>query len=534
VKEADKTITPTTEADVRIPDASEFARNLQSLIDSTPALIHTGLPNGDLDFFNHQWLEYVGLPMTELAGWKWTACIHPEDVAGIVERWRASLDDGQPFIYEARVRRADGEYRWMLHHKIAVRGEGGKIIKWNGSSIDIEDRKRAEEKIKQDERELRELITERWKAEEALRESEHHLRRLIEAVPALIWCAMPGDGKVVYANHRFCDYAGRTLGELLEGKWITLIHPHDVETTRMSWQYALETGEPHEITHRIRRADGEYRWFQTLAEPLRDRENRITQWYGLSIDIDDSRKMAEALRAMQTRLSHATQLATVAELAASIAHEINQPLGAVVANGDACEMWLSTDPPNLERARLAAQRLVRDGNAAAEVVQRIRALFKQAPPIKVALDLNDVIAEVLRLVSSEVERKKISIETDLAPDLPRTTADRVQMQQLMINLVHNAIESMDSVHGRPKPLILRSRYDGANSILIEVCDQGIGLENPERVFDPFFTTKEKGMGMGLSICRSIVDAHGGRLWATRNEDQGTTLSFTIPVLAEKL
>ena len=223
-------------------------------------------------------------------------------------------------------------------------------------------------------------VTERWKAEEALRESEHHLRLLIEAVPALIWCAMPGDGKVIYANQRFCNYSGRTLDELLDCKWITLIHPDDAETTRMSWRHALETGEPHEITHRIRRDDGEYHWFQTLAEPLRDRENRITQWYGLNIDIDDSRRMAEALRATQTRLSRATQIATVAELSASIAHEINQPLGAVVANGDACEMWLSTDPPNLDRARLAVQRIVRDGNAAAEVIHRIRALFKQETP----------------------------------------------------------------------------------------------------------------------------------------------------------
>jgi PAS domain S-box-containing protein len=439
--------------------------------------------------------------------------VHPGDQA----RWQDAVDRAiaEKSAYEVDYRiLLPGETIKHLHlvgHPML--NDSGDLVEFFGTVVDI---------------------TERWKAEEALRESEHHLRLLIEAVPALIWCAMPGDGRVIYANQRFCNYAGRTLDALLEFKWMALIHPDDAETTRMSWRHALETGEPHEITHRIRRDDGEYHWFQTLAEPLRDRENRITQWYGLNIDIDESRKMAEALRATQTRLSRAAQLATVAELSASIAHEINQPLGAVVANGDACEMWLSTVPPNLERARLAVQRIVRDGNAAAEVIHRIRALFKQALPNKAVLDMNDVIAEVIRLASNEIQRKKIKIETDLAIDLPLTSADRVQMQQLMINLVQNAIEAMETVVDHPKLLTLRSRRSDAETILIEVCDHGSGLENADRVFEPFLTTKEKGMGMGLSISRSIVDAHEGSLWATQNKDQGTTFSFTIPVLTEKL
>jgi PAS domain S-box-containing protein len=439
--------------------------------------------------------------------------VHPEDQA----RWQEEVDraiaEKSGYEMDYRIVRPSGmtDHLHIVAHPVL--SESGDLVEFTGTVMDI---------------------TERWKAQEALRESEHHLRLLIEAVPALIWCAMPGDGKVIYANQRFCNYSGRTLDELLDCKWITLIHPDDAETTRMSWRHALETGEPHEITHRIRRDDGEYHWFQTLAEPLRDRENRITQWYGLNIDIDESRKMAETLRATQARLSRAAQLATVAELSASIAHEINQPLGAVVANGDACEMWLSTDPPNLDRARLAVQRIVRDGNAAAEVIHRIRALFKQALPNKVVLHMNDVMAEVIRLASNEIQRKKIRVETDFALDLPVTSADRVQMQQLMINLVQNAIESMETVVDRPKLLTLRSKRSDAETILIEVCDHGSGLENSDRVFEPFFTTKEKGMGMGLSISRSIVDAHEGSLWVTQNEDQGTTFSFTIPVLTEKL
>jgi PAS domain S-box-containing protein len=436
--------------------------------------------------------------------------VHPEDQARWQEKVDRAIAEKSGYELDYRIIRPSGIVNHL--HVVAhpVLDELGDVVEFTGTVIDI---------------------TEQWKAQEALRESEHHLRLLIEAIPALIWCAMPGEGKVVYANQRFCRYSGRTLDELLESKWITLIHPDDAETTRLSWQHALATGEPHEIKHRIRRADGEYRWFQTLAEPLRDREDRITQWYGLNIDIDDSRKMAEALRGMQTRLSRAAQIATVAELSASIAHEINQPLAAVVANGDACDSWLSTDPPNLERARLAVQRIIRDGNAAAEVIQRIRALFKQEAPNKVGLDMNEVIEEVLRLVANEFQRRKIEIKTELSPNLPKASADLVQMQQLMMNLVNNAVEAMDGVSSFPKSLVLRTRRNGDN-ILIEVCDYGIGVEDIERVFDPFFTTKEKGMGMGLSICRSIIEAHKGSLWATRNRSQGTTFSFTLPVLPE--
>lgn len=319
----------------------------------------------------------------------------------------------------------------------------------------------------------------------------------------------------------------------MDCKWITLLHPDDVEATRMSWRHALETGEPHEITHRYRRADGEYRWFRTLAEPLRDRENRITQWYGLNVDIDDSRQMAEALRTTQTRLSRATQIATVAELSASIAHEINQPLAAVVAHGEACDCWLSTDPPNLERARLAVQRIIRDGNAAAQVIQRIRALFKRETLNKVELDMNEVIEEVLRLVANEIQRKHVSVQIELSRELPKILADRVQMQQLMINLVNNAIEAMEGAAYVPKVLLLSSRRDSLDAIQIEICDHGTGLEDIEKVFEPFFTMKEKGMGMGLSICRSIVEAHEGSIVARRNQNRGTTFSFTLPIVVEK-
>jgi signal transduction histidine kinase len=239
----------------------------------------------------------------------------------------------------------------------------------------------------------------------------------------------------------------------------------------------------------------------------------------------------EALRITQARLSRASQIATVGELAASIAHEVNQPLSAVVANGHACLRWLLSQPPNLPKAHEAAVRIVRDGKDAGEVVRRVRALFKRAAIERIPLDLNDVIAEVLRLLHGETTRKGVAVETSLEVDLPPVIADRVQLQQLLLNLLGNGLDAMDPVVDRPKKLSIRSKRDCPDSILVEIRDYGVGLTNPDRAFEAFFTTKENGMGMGLAICRSVIEAHEGRLWASSAEPPGTTFSFTLPVKA---
>jgi len=225
------------------------------------------------------------------------------------------------------------------------------------------------------------------------------------------------------------------------------------------------------------------------------------------------------------------QIATVAEMSASIAHEINQPLASVVTNAHACQTWLSHDPPNLERAQATLDRIIRDGHSAAEVVRRIRALFKEAAPVKAPLDMNQIVAEVLRVLSDELRDNSIIVETELAADLPRIAGDHVQIQQTLINLVHNATEAMAGLTDRPKSLVLKSRRQG-EELVIEVRDHGVGIKDPALVFEPFFTTKESGMGMGLSISRSIVEAHGGRIWATANEDAGTTFSVALPLASE--
>jgi signal transduction histidine kinase len=245
--------------------------------------------------------------------------------------------------------------------------------------------------------------------------------------------------------------------------------------------------------------------------------------------IESKRRSEEALRRTQAQLSRATRFATVAELAASIAHEISQPLSAVVANGLACVQWLSAEPPNMINAKVAAERIVRDGKDAGEIVSRIRALFRKTALEKVDLNINDVIDEVLRLIQRETVEKRIAIETDLEKRLPPALGDRVQLQQVIFNLLLNGIEAMETVTDRPKRLLIRSNMQNADAILVEIRDSGTGLVDSERVFEAFYTTKEKGMGMGLSICRSIVEAHGGCLGTMPAQGPGTTFFFTLPL-----
>jgi C4-dicarboxylate-specific signal transduction histidine kinase len=281
----------------------------------------------------------------------------------------------------------------------------------------------------------------------------------------------------------------------------------------------------------MRCSDGAYRWFHVLGQPLRNNEGRIIRWYGLLSDIEDRKKVAETLRRTQARLSQAMQIATIGELAASIAHEVNQPLAAAVTNAHACLRWLHAQPPNLSEANLAAERIIRNGNGAAEVVRRIRALFKQSEPEKVPLNLNEVIAEVVHLLKGDMVRQGVAVEANLAEGLPTVMADRLQLQQVLFNLIQNGIEAMDQRTADPKKLVIRSKRQGS-AILIEIRDYGSGLKDYEKPFEAFYTTKESGMGMGLAICRSILDAHHGWLWAKPTEGPGATFCLTLPLNAD--
>ena len=247
-------------------------------------------------------------------------------------------------------------------------------------------------------------------------------------------------------------------------------------------------------------------------------------------EMRERQRAEEALQKAQAELAHVTRVMTLGELMASIAHEVNQPLAAVVTNGQACLRWLALETPRLDEARAAVERVVRDGNRASEVIQRIRALAKKTEPQMVALDINDVIREAISLEQREMLSQRVSLRTELASALPPVLGDRVQLQQVVINLVMNAVEAMAPVTDRPRDILIRSQRDDANEVLVAVRDSGLGIdsENADRLFNAFFTTKPSGMGMGLSISRSIIAAHGGRLWAAPNADHGATFQFSLP------
>jgi len=484
---------------------------LGAIIDTIPALVWSARPDGSAEFFHRPWLDYSGLSYDQARDWGWVKAVHPEDLTRLVKYWRSILASGKPGEIEARLRRFDGEYRWFLFQASPLRDGSGRPVKWYGTNVDIEDRKRAEE---------------------SAQNSELSFRRIVETIPALVWCASPS-GELTYVNQRILDYTGASLSDLAQAGWVRFLHRDDVRPTVTMWTNAVRTGNPHDVQYRLRRYDGAYRWFHVLGQAMVDTAGRVTQWYGLVIDIDDRRSIEEALRRTETRLSKAMQIATVGELAASIAHEINQPLGAVVTNAYACLRWLSGKSPNLDQAREAAERIVRDGKETGEVVARVRALFKQTKVQHVVLDLNALISEVVRLVAAECTRRRVTIATDLQSDLESVLGDRVQIQQLILNLLMNGLDAMDPVTDRPKKIVIRSQQNAATA-LVEIEDSGVGLKNTEKAFEPFFTTKEHGMGMGLTICCSIAEGHCGKLWATPNRTFGTTFHFTLPLHANEL
>jgi PAS domain S-box-containing protein len=621
-----------------IADRQGSENRLRLIIDTTPALIHSARPDGYIDYFNKPWLEYLGVTLEDVEGWKWTASIHPDDVTGIVDKWRACLASGEIFEYETRVRRADGEYRRMLHRKVPLRDQDGNVVKWYGSSIDIEEIKRAEEELRRSEAYLAEAqrlthagswaykpdldrlvhcsdelfriygfdpqehvptleeirnrvhpedrdrvrqnrekqfaekgeyvedyrvvlpdgavrhvhmighpildetgdlveyvgtamdVTERKRAEEAVLRSEKELRNVIETIPTSVWTALP-DGTVDFVSRDWREHSGLLEESPYGTGWQTAVHPEDIDRHLDKWRVSLATGAPFENEARRRAANGEYRWFLARAVPLRDEQGNILKWYGITMEIEDRKRAEEAFRTAQIELAHVTRVATLGEMTASIAHEINQPLGALVNNAGACLGWL--DAGNLEEARNSVALMMDDAQRASEIITRIRALVKKAPPQKDWLDINQSIREVIGLGQSEVQRNHIALETQLSDDVPLVFADRIQLQQVMLNLMMNAIEAMTQVT-TARELLISSGADDSKGVVVVVRDSGPGLDSKslERLFEPFYTTKPQGMGMGLTISRSIVEAHDGRLWATTNEDRGATFHFTLPIVEE--
>ena len=359
-----------------------------------------------------------------------------------------------------------------------------------------------------------------------LRNEERKFREAVETMPALAFIAM-ADGERTFVNSRWFEYTGLTEKEALGWGWRAVVHPDDLSRVLKTWQESLASGNTVEYEARVRGADGDYRWFQTRAVPLRGKRGKIVKWYGVINDIED-RKRAEQL---QADLAHVNRVSTMGELTASLAHEIKQPIGAAVTNAEACARLLDRDQPDVFEAREAALEMAKDATRAAHIIDRVRSLYRKGSPQMDTVDVSEVIGEMFVILHNEANRHSVNISTDLAEGLPRVMADRVQLQQVLMNLMLNGIQAMEETGGL---LTIKTQLDQDGRVQISVSDTGVGLpaDKAEQIFDAFFTTKPEGSGMGLAISRSIIESHGGRVWVAANSGKGAAFHFTLPAAAQ--
>ena len=524
---------------------------LKLVIDTIPALTGVTLPSGSVEVVNRGWLDYTGIRLEDARGSGWTRALHPDDRELFVSKGLTARETREPFELELRLRRADGVYRWFLMRVAPLRNEQGEVVRWYGVSIDIEDRKLAEAMLAGEKR-----LLEMMARGDALVLILDALCRLVEEQSGNVLCSVlmldpdgihlrhgaapslprsytdavdglaigPGAGSCGTAAYRaervvvsdiatdplWADYRELALAHSLRACWST---PMLASDGRVVGTFAMYYREP-----RLPRAHEH------------DMIDRITPMAAVAVERAHAE---EALRQAQAELARVTRVTTVGELAASIAHEVNQPLAAIVADASACLQWLTADRPDLGSVRDALGAVVKDGERAGEVVGRIRALLSRTAVPREPCDLTGIVHEVLSLVGPELRRQGIALQTVLTPELPLVIGDRIQLQQVLLNLLVNAAEAMRETQPEQRRVVVRStveRRDDEVWAVLAVQDAGVGFKELEesRLFEAFYTTKPNGLGMGLSISRSIVERHEGRLWGTANPDRGATFHVALP------
>ncbi|HEY4940696.1 MAG TPA: PAS domain-containing protein [Rhizomicrobium sp.] len=487
---------------------------LSWVIDALPGFVWTARPDGCCDFISRHWSEFTGLGVEHAMGRGWETAIHPDDRPRLVAQLGAILAAGQPADLEGRLRRFDGKFRRFSFRIAPVKDRAGRLIKWCGINIDIED--------------LRD-ITERKKTEDELRRHEAQLAhgQALSQTGSFSW-------KLDTDEITFSDELYRIFG-FGQGTPVTLeliasrVDPDDRAYLAAKVHGARQAGQASNYEIRLKMPDGRVKHVQTVSQTMRDPEGQL-EVMGAVRDVTERKQSDETLSKVRTELAHVTRVASLGALTASIAHEINQPLSGILTNASTCLRMLAADPPNVDGARSTAQRTIRDGNRASEVIERLRALFARKKPEADWFDFNDSAREVLALSASDLQCRRITLQTDFASDLPAVKGDRVQLQQVTLNLVLNAADAMTSIVDRPRDLLVGTGADPDGGVRLWIRDAGVGIDpqDAERLFDAFYTTKANGMGIGLAISRSVIESHNGRLWATPNDGPGTTFSFWLP------
>ncbi|MGB7750001.1 MAG: PAS domain-containing protein [Candidatus Acidiferrales bacterium] len=500
-----------------ITSAKETEDRTRLIIDTVPAQLWTETPEGVVDYVSRRWIDYTGMTLQEAVGSGWNRMVHPDDLEGVLTKWRRLVAEGKPREIESRLRRYDGEYRWFLSRCYPLVDRSGHIQGWYGTDTDIHDLKMAEE---------------------TLRRSEGYLAEAQRLSHTGSWARDAATDDFKYSSEEFYRVLGFDPrdGQPRYQTFLRRIHPDDQARAREIIEKARREKAEYELDYRLIHPGGEVRDIHVIAHPVLGPTGELVEFVGTVMDITERKRAEderERLRQAQADLARVNRVTTMGELTASLAHEVNQPIGAAVTNASTCLRWLAGDTPNLEEARAAAMRVVTDGKRAAEIISRVRQLFKKGSMERELVDVNEVAREMIVLLQGEAERHSIFVTAHLAGDIPQLMGDRVQLQQVMMNLIMNSIDAMKSVDGT-RELAIISRPLENEEILVSVSDTGVGLplQQADQIFNAFFTTKLHGTGMGLRISGTIVESHGGRLWAERNSPRGAIFHFTLPTKIE--
>jgi len=490
-------------------------QRLRLMADAIPEVIWlTALHPENVLYASPSFERVWGLPVEDLYRNPrlWTETIHPEDrirVADSFTRWinRSGVND---YDIEFRIIQPSGAVRWIHERGVVILDKDGTPYRVSGISTDITDRKKADDELR--------------RSETFLAEAQR-----LSLTGSFAWRVAKGE--ILWSEQTYRLYDIDPSLPVTFDLVGTRLHPEEVSWFQELLERASSEGRDLEFEHRLQMPDQSIRYLHVVAHATRDSDGQL-EYIGAVQDVTERRRSEDALSKLRSELAHMGRVTTLGALTASIAHEVNQPLAGIITNASTSLLMLADDPPDIDGALDSAQRTIRDANRASEVIARLRALFKKTTTASESLDLNEATREVLALSMSELQRGQVIVRMELANDLLPVTGDRVQLQQVVLNLVLNAAEAMSAIEDRPRLLVVRTERDEGDHVRLTVCDTGPGFDpqSANRLFETFYTTKRDGMGIGLSISRSIIERHQGRLWAAPSDGPGATFAFSIPRL----
>jgi PAS domain S-box-containing protein len=483
--------------------------NLRQMTETIPEMLWSATPDGAIDYCNARFLNYTGFSPEEVMGDGWRRTIHPEDADRVAPVWMACVTTGAPYRVEVRTFHcADRTYRWCAVSALPLLDRQGRILKWHGTIVDVHDWKQAQEKLR--------------RSEAFLAEAQH-----LSSTGSFSW--RPSTEEITWSDEVYRIFEFDPSVTLTPDLIATRIHPDDF----VLWSEAIartRTGGSFALDYRLLMPDRSVKHLHAVAHATRDNDGQL-EYIGAVQDVTERKLSEQALDKVRSELAHVARVTSLGALTASITHEVNQPLSGIITNASTCLRMLDADPPDVDGARETARRTIRDGNRASDVIARLRALFSKKEFTLEPLNLNEATREVIALSLSELQRNRVILRSELADDLPIVTGDRVQLQQVILNLLRNASDAMVDVQDRPRHLVIKTEREDGDRVRLTVRDAGVGLppQSLGSLFDAFYTTKSRGMGIGLFVSRSIIERHRGRLWGQPNEGgPGATFSFSIP------